>query len=209
MHRETIDRRTRGVLEKIKGLDILDGFYLAGGTALAILFGHRISVDLDFFSGTDFDSVDIRKTLAGVGDVVVVGEEDGTLHCTVDGVKVSFLRYPYGLLFPPARFDGIRIADERDIAAMKIDAVSSRGSRKDFIDLYFLLKKYPLAELLRFFVEKFSDIGFNTLHILKSLTYFDDAEKEPAPMMLVDVRWDEVKKTIVGHVLAFERQALD
>jgi len=208
MHPETVDRRTRSVLEKIRGLDSVGDFYLAGGTALAILLGHRISIDLDFFSGADFDTAEIRKALSDIGEVVVGGEESGTLHCLVDGVKVSFLRYRYATLFPFVDFDGVRLADERDIAAMKIDAVSSRGSRKDFIDLYFLLKRYPLGELLRFFEEKFSGIGFNTLHILKSLVYFDDAEGDPMPMMMSDIRWDEVKRTIVGHVLAFEKQSL-
>lgn len=103
---------------------------------------------------------------------------------TFDHVKVSFLRYEYDLLFSPVAFDGIFLADERDIAAMKLDAVSSRGSRKDFVDIHELLKKYSLAELIGFFEKKYSNIKYNVLHVLKSLVYFEDAENEPSPIMM-------------------------
>jgi hypothetical protein len=204
MHPETIDEQTMRVFEKIKKLDILKAFYLAGGTALAIEFGHRKSIDLDFFSKENFSSAELKKLLPEIGKVVVIGEEDGTLHCTVDGVKVSFLRYEYALLFPLVEFEGVLMADERDIAAMKIDAISSRGSKKDFFDLHVLLKKYQLQELVGFFQKKFNNIQYNMLHILKSLTFFADAEDDPMPMMLVDERWEDVKKVIVGKVMEFE-----
>jgi hypothetical protein len=205
MHPETIDQQTKHVFEKIKKLEILKTFYLAGGTALAIECGHRKSIDLDFFSKDIFDCADIRHELAKIGKVVVVGEEEGTLHCTIDGVKVSFLYYAYGMLFDFEIFDGIRLADQRDIAAMKIDAISSRGSKKDFFDLFILLEKYSLPELIGFFEKKFNEIQYNKMHILKSLTFFDDAEDEPTPMMLVDVKWSEVKRTVVAKVLEFEK----
>jgi len=207
MYPETIDRQTKRVLEKIKELELLEGFYLAGGTALAIECGHRTSIDLDFFSKENFDRAILKHELVNAGEVTVVGEEEGTLHCVIDGVKVSFLQYPYALSFDPVDFDGIRLADPRDIAAMKIDAISSRGSKKDFIDLFILLKEYSLQELIGFFEKKFNDIRYNKLHILKSLTFFDDAESEPMPMMLVDVKWEEVKKTVIGKVLEFEKKA--
>lgn len=94
----------------------------------------------------------------------------------------------------------IDLADERDIAAMKIDAVSSRGSKKDFIDIYFLFKKYSLSELVGFFEKKYKDIEYNKLHIFKSLTYFDDAENDPMPVMMREMEWSKVKKTITNEV---------
>jgi len=206
MHPETIDEQTMRVFEKIKKLDILKAFYLAGGTALAIEFGHRKSIDLDFFSKENFSSAELKKLLPEIGKVVVIGEEDGTLHCTIDGVKVSFLRYEYALLFPLVAFEGVLMADERDIAAMKIDAISSRGSKKDFFDLHILLKKYQLRELVGFFQKKFNNIQYNMLHILKSLTFFADAEDEPMPMLLVDEKWEDVKKVIVEKVMEFEKE---
>ncbi len=201
MHPETIDQQTKHVFEKIKKLEILKNFYLAGGTALAIECGHRKSIDLDFFSQDIFDCKKIKQALAVIGEIVIVGEAEGTLHCTIDGVKVSFLHYPYKMLFDFNVFEGIKLADERDIAAMKLDAISSRGSKKDFIDLFILLKKYPLLELIGFFEKKFNEIQYNKLHIFKSLTFFDDAEEEPMPMMLVVVAWEDAKKNIIEKVL--------
>jgi hypothetical protein len=90
-----------------------------------------------------------------------------------------------------------RLADERDIAAMKLDAVSSRGSKKDFIDIHFLLEKYSLSELLEIFEKKYAAIKFNKIHILKSLSYFEDAESDPMPIMLKPILWEVVKKKIV------------
>jgi hypothetical protein len=138
--------------------------------------------------------------MSGLGKLEIVGEEDGTLNAVLDGVKITFLRYRYPLLFPAVNFEKIALADERDIAAMKIDAASSRGSKKDFIDLYFLLKKYPLTELIGFFEQKYEGIEYNKLHILKSLVYFEDADLEPMPTMIQSADWEEVKETIQGKV---------
>jgi len=206
MHSETLEPKTKRVLDALVHSGIIGSFYLVGGTALAIELGHRRSIDLDFFSAEDFRTADLKERLTDAGDLVVVGEEDGTLHVTIDGVKVSFLRYPYPCLFPLVDFEGVVLADERDIAAMKIDAIASRGSRKDFIDLFVLLEKYPLRELFGHFQKKFTGIEFNTLHILKSLVYFDDAETEPMPMMLRDIDWETVKETVTDAVMEYERE---
>lgn len=206
MHKEAIDQRTKRVWNKIAKSGIADRFYLAGGTALAVHFGHRKSIDLDFFSQEDFSTSDLKRQLSKIGKIVLLGETDGTLHITVDHVMVSFFRYGYSLLFPPVKFEGLTLADERDIAAMKLDAVSSRGSRKDFIDIYELLKKYTLAELIEFFEKKYAGIKYNKLHILKSLVYFDDADGEPSPVMLHDVGWDDMKQSISQAVSAFSEE---
>jgi hypothetical protein len=108
--------------------------------------------------------------------------------------------YNYSLLFPLIKFGGIKLADERDIAAMKIDAISSRGNKKDFIDLFFLLEKYSLTELIDFFEKKYKDIEYNKLHIFKSLVYFNDAESEPMPIMIKKAEWETVKEKIKAEV---------
>lgn len=203
MFSQTIEPKTKRILDKIVSSGISAQFYLAGGTALAIHLGHRMSIDLDFFSRSDFSIEKIKKELSLLGDVVVNDQEDGTLNASLDGVKISFLRYDYAQLYPYVVFENVNLADERDIAAMKIDAASSRGSKKDFIDLYFLLEKYSLVELIVFFEKKFSDIKYNKLHILKSLVYFSDAEAEPMPMMLKEVSWQKVKEKISQEVLKF------
>lgn len=196
MHLESIDEKTILVLEKIGESNIPTDFYLAGGTALALQMGHRQSIDLDWFSRSEFSNQQLKESLSAMGDFTLVNEAPDTINGLLDNVRVSFLRYDYEQLFPLIPFRKINLADERDIAAMKISVASSRGSRKDFIDLFFLLEKYTFDDLLKFFEQKYKNIEYNKLHILKSLTYFDDAEAEPMPRMLKQVDWSAVKKTL-------------
>ncbi len=201
MYPQTIDEQTKRVFEKIKDISFLKDFYLAGGTALALEIGHRVSIDLDFFSQKPFSREKLKRGLSQKGLLVLVSEDEGTLHCTLDGVKISFIEYPYTMLFDWREFSGIKLADERDIASMKIDAISSRGAKKDFIDIYFLLKKYTLSELFRYFETKFSGIQYNSIHIEKSLVFFESADSEPMPVMCSPLDWEEVKKEIIDTVL--------
>ena len=196
MHPEILESGTRSVLDKIRTGGILSEFYMVGGTALALAYGHRKSIDLDFFSKTDFALSSLKEKISMLGTYTLENEESGTLDGILDEVKVTFLRYSYPLLFPLGSFEGVSLADPRDIACMKIDAISSRGSKKDFIDLYVLLEHYSLPEILGFFEKKYASINYNKLHLLKSLSYFDDAEDEPSPVMLRDITWENVKKKI-------------
>lgn len=200
MYSETINSKTKRVLEKIGNSLLARDFYLAGGTALALQFGHRQSIDLDWFSEQDFLNEKIKKNLALLGNFKLLSEEKGTIHGTLNEIRVSFFYYNYSLLFPLIKFGGINLADERDIAALKIDAISSRGSKKDFIDLFFLLEKYSLIELIDFFEKKYKDIEYNKLHIFKSLVYFNDAENEPMPIMVKKAEWETVKEKIKAEV---------
>jgi len=188
-------------LEKIGKTELAKKFYLARETALAIQLGHRESIDLDWFSGLNIKNDEIREILSSIGKFNLLSESEGTAYGNLDGVMLSFFRYKYKLLFPKIAFDSVKLADSRDIAAMKIDATSSRGGRKDFIDLFFLLKKYQMTDLIGFFERKYKDIRFNKLHILKSLTYFDDADQEPLPAMLKSASWANVKREIEKQIL--------
>lgn len=196
MHRDILESDTKRVLETLVRADVLQDFYLVGGTALALQYGHRKSIDLDFFSPHDFLLPGLRANMAVLGDYTLENEAPGTLDGVLDNVKLTFLRYPYPPLFPLIMWEGISLADPRDIACMKIDAISARGSKKDFIDLYVLLEQYSLKEILTMFEEKYADIHYNTLHLLKSLTYFEDAETEPMPVMLRPIEWNAVKTKI-------------
>ena len=196
MYKQTLGENTERVLEKIAKSGVLEQFYLAGGTALALELGHRKSEDLDWFSAEPFSSETVKKRLSKSGTFQLTGEEEGTIHGVLDEVKISFLRYDYEMLFPFIRFESVNVAEERDIAAMKIDALSSRGSRKDFVDIYFLLQKYTLSELMGFFEKKYRNIQFNKLHILKSLVFFEDAEVEPMPKMIQIVGWEAIKQKV-------------
>lgn len=200
MHPETINEKTKSVLAEITKLDFIGDFYLAGGTALAIQLGHRESIDLDFFSSKKFSVQNLKSKLSQLGSLAVDYEDEDTLNGMLDEVKISFFHYGYDQSFDLVAYDRIFLADERDIAAMKIDTISSRGSKKDFVDIYFLMKKYSLNQLISFFEEKYKNIQYNKLHILKSLIYFDDADSDPDPLMVLDFNWEEIKIFIEGEV---------
>jgi hypothetical protein len=199
-HRESITPQMETVLRALREGKVLDGAYLAGGTGLALRFGHRLSVDLDFFLSDPFDEETLLQRFQLLPDLAVVQRAPQTLHLTIQGVKVSLFSYGYPLLFPTARFEDNPVADPRDIACMKITAIASRGSKRDFVDLYAACERFGLSELMKLFSRKYARVGYNRLHITKSLTYFADAEKEPLPHMLIPLDWDEVRRF-------FEREA--
>ena len=198
MHKETLNNETEKVFNLIK--EIAQDFYLAGGTALALQLGHRVSVDLDFFTTENFIAQDILLQLSTKGSLEIDSQSENTINGTINGVKISFFKLPFKLLFQTQDFLGVKIADERDIAAMKILAISGRGSKKDFVDLFFLLKKYSLKEILDFFYEKYSNFNYNNMHILKSLTYFEDADTDGEPIYIFPTKWEEVKSKIQKEV---------
>lgn len=206
MHEEALYEKTREVFLKLNMLSLLSDFYLAGGTALALHLGHRKSVDLDFFK---FDSFSPQKIYNSLQDLnpKIIQETEGTLDIIVNDVKVSFLQYPYKMLKSTIVYKSIYLASIEDIACMKITAISSRGSKKDYFDLYMILQQYSLEEIFKLFIEKFKGIDYSLNHILKSLVYFEDAEKDPEPDLLIDLNWNEVKKEIINIVLKFSKES--
>jgi len=199
MFEKAIDSKTRQVLRKIREAQVLENFYLAGGTALSLILGHRKSIDLDFFSSS-FPKFEILMAKLKTLNPKVINQDKGTLDLYMDDVKVSFLEYKYPLVGDFLEFDQVKVASLEDIACMKLSAISSRGSKKDFIDLYFILQKFSLGELLALFEKKFKGVNYQMSHILKSLVYFEEAEKQPDPEFLVDVDWNEVKSFLEGKV---------
>jgi len=197
MFRRGILEQARRALALIAKAQPASGIYLAGGTAAAIHLGHRLSIDLDFFLPSEFDPQELLKVIKNAGIRVSDAKfGPGTLYCIINETKVSFLHYSYPLLEETEGFEGARLASLLDIALMKIIAIASRGSRKDFIDLFFILKKIKLGAILEKFSEKFPEGALEPYHYIKSLTYFDDAENDPMPRMLVACKWDKVKSTI-------------
>ena len=179
------------------------GFYLGGGTALAVYFGHRLSVDLDWFTSSAMgDALLLAESLRRAGlDFTTTQSAPGTLHGTLMGVRVSFLEYRYPLLQPPTVWKemGCSLASLDDLACMKLSAVAGSGARKDFCDIYVLGKKHrSLPELIRLYQRKFKldDIS----PVLYGLSYFDDAEGERMPRMLLNVQWRTIKQTIQDWV---------
>lgn len=199
MYPQTLYSKTRQVLDKIKNLPFMAGFYLAGGTALALQLGHRKSVDLDFFS-EDFPKRDIILQQIHHLNPQITHESQGTIDILIDDVKVSFLEYNYPLIEDLLKFEDVKIASVADIACMKLTATSSRGSKKDYIDLFVILQKFTLEELFSKFEQKFVGITYQKLILLKSLTYFTDAESEPDPDYTDALSWENIKKTIEDKV---------
>ncbi len=193
-HREVIPASTEATLDALRNARLLDRFYLAGGTALALQLGHRLSLDLDFFAEDHFDEEALLRDVQTLAGFALVAKAPYTLHATVQATKVSFLGYVYPTLFPTNPFLDVAIADPRDIACMKVSAIASRGTKRDFVDLYLCAERYGLKEILRLFDQKYSQAHYSRIHILKSLTFFSDAEKDPMPHMLVTLDWDRVKQ---------------
>jgi predicted nucleotidyltransferase component of viral defense system len=194
MSQEILSKKTKSNLEILKKSGILENFYLAGGTGAALQLGHRFSLDLDFFTKKDISPKELVEKIRKIGDLSVEKEAENSLIGNFQGTLISFLKYDYPLLFPKKTVEGIRVADIRDIACMKISAISSRGSKKDFIDLFFIIKEaITLKDLLALFEKKYKEIDYNMSHILKSIIYFEDAEKDAMPKMIVPVEWQAVK----------------
>ena len=191
LHYETIIPETHSLLEKLSTLPVLEDARLVGGTALALQLGHRTSVDLDFFGRINADSEELRDILREVGRVEVASVSKNINIFWINGVKVDMVNYPYPWLDLPIVEDGVRLASLNDIAAMKVSAIVNRGTKKDFIDLYTLLQHFALDEILDMYSRKYSDGSL--FIVMKSLTYFDDAETDPMPNVLNDTTWETVK----------------
>ena len=204
MDTNIIPQNTQKVLEELKKTNFIGNFYLSGGTGLALQIGHRESEDLDFFSQKDFNPQLLQKELEGIGKLENVQLGKGTLNCFFDDIQIQFLHYPYKLLEAKIEWQGIFVSSILDIACTKLLTISSRGSKKDFIDLYFLLGKYSLSFLFKKLAEKYPESDYNQPHILKSLVYFADADKQPSPRMHKDVGWETVKEEIKKKVKNFK-----
>ncbi|MBM4330946.1 MAG: nucleotidyl transferase AbiEii/AbiGii toxin family protein [Deltaproteobacteria bacterium] len=198
-HPEVLGANQKKILRHLGPLTNHLGFYLGGGTALAIHLGHRHSVDLDWFSKESIpDPMRLAQDIRDAGISLATDRIDGgTLHGRISGVRVSFLEYRYPLLEPSIIWPqfGCRIASMADLSCMKFSALSQRGSKKDFIDVYALGLKYnSLPSMLRLYRKKFSirDIA----HVLYALSFFDDADREQMPRMLCPASWRTIKKTI-------------
>lgn len=199
LHEFAVEPNTLELLKDLMGKDYLSQFVLVGGTALALQIGHRKSIDLDFFTTTNFDSNQLLSSLLDNYDFVVFSQFPQTLIGTINGIKVDFIRFKYPFIRPSVEINGIRMLSVEDIAPMKLDAISGRGSKKDFFDLYYLLEIMPMDSILSLYLEKYSH---QTLfHIVRSLVYFDDAETNPDPMVLdKKVTWTRVKRTISKEI---------
>ncbi len=177
------------------------GFSLAGGTSLALRFGHRLSIDLDFFSLDRFEPGILAQDL-GIIPGAITGQAEGTLQLNLHGIKVEFLAHAYPKIAAEETLDGIRMWALEDVAAMKLNAVANRGSKKDFHDICALLDHWPLTALLEFYQEKYRPGSM--MMVIRSLAWFEDADGEPDPVSLTGTTWEEVKNQIRSAVQGLE-----
>jgi hypothetical protein len=154
-HLEVISPDVADIARRLAGIRHVHNFYLAGGTALALHLGHRRSVDLDFFSAQAFNEDVLIAALRILPSLSVLSKSPQTIYLQVSSTKVSFIGYDYALLFPLEHLQDLAVADVRDIAGMKISALASRGSRRDFVDLYVIAQRYGLPHVLDLFQRKF------------------------------------------------------
>ena len=200
MHAETLPPGSRQTLDWLarQSAPDLQNWMLAGGTGLALQIGHRISEDFDFFRTDAMDVRTLHDVFKAYGAYETLQEAEHTLTVRLDQTKLLFfcVRDPFLFSGRPCRF--FTIADITDIALMKIAAISGRGSRKDFVDLFFILSgSLSLRQSLELATKKYGANRANRYQLLKSLTYFDDAEREPMPRMLRSVDWDACKRFFI------------
>lgn len=204
MHLDALPENTKNLLSLFKNKDFLDDFYLSGGTALSLQLGHRESEYLDFFTQNEFDPLQLQPHLEKLGKLSSVEADPGTLNLFLNDVKVQFLRYPYPLLESKINFEQIWLSSKIDIACTKLITISSRGSKKDFIDMYFLLQEYSLPQLFEKLPQKYPQTDYSEIHLLKSLLYFVAADDQPMPRMHQDVSWEKIRAEITRKVVAFQ-----
>ena len=200
---DILDINQKNVLKRLGFLKKY-GFYLAGGTALSLQIGHRTSVDLDFFSPEHFDSNLLFTDLENeFGEhLKKIGEEKDTLFVKIFDVDTSFFWYKYGPIENLVQFEGISLISIKDAAAMKLLAITGRPVIRDYIDIYYLLKSFNLAEMFSFANKKYPN--FNDYLALRALTYFEDiteAEgKRPIKVVDQNFTWDIAKNYILNEV---------
>jgi len=202
VHTNILSKGQKKLLSKLQHLKN-EGFYLAGGTGLALLLGHRTSADFDFYSQNAFDVKKVFSQIKqSVNTVQPIQIQEDTLILKCEGIMASFFVYPYSLLRPLVDLKEIFVASLEDIAAMKLVAIIQRGTKRDFIDVYYLIKKLGLDYMLKLSGEKYEE--FNSYLALQSLLYFEDAEKEKLSHRKIKIKesldWKNVKDYIIAEV---------
>ena len=203
LHKEPhiVSPKTFSLIQQLQSLPELKGFFLVGGTALALQLGHRNSIDIDLFTQNHFNPQHLGSFLKTKFEIRLDYEGDNTLLTIINNIKVDFIKHTYSFIKPPFEQNGITLLSMEDIAAMKLNAIINSGQRlKDFIDIYFLIEHFSLRDMLHFFETKYP--GTNGLIALKALTYFDDIdETAQSPMISIPLTLAKIKRRINDAVM--------
>lgn len=213
LHFDILPRATKKALDFLSKRTWLKNskWYLAGGTALALQANHRRSVDLDFFSqAKNFDNNDFLRQLADIKEWRLTLNRKNTIYGELFNAKASFIAYPFFVPQDQLKHYGfIRILSPQDIAVMKIIAISQRGRKRDFFDLYWCAKNVePLENIIKRLKKQYPTIAHDYHHLLKSLVYFNDAESDPAPTIYFNATWRKVKKFFIKEVPHITRELI-
>jgi len=201
LYKETVDNSTLELIKKLQTKEYLQNFYLVGGTALSLQLGHRKSIDIDLFSNFNFDTQQLLEQISYEFQFKLFFSTANTLKGSINNIQIDILAHRYSYVGEPLIADSIFMLSLKDISAMKLNAISTNGQRvKDFIDIYYLLQKYKLKDLLEFYKLKYNQE--NEINVLKSLAYFDDVDLSDWPLMLKepDLKWVTIKKKIIKEI---------
>ena len=199
LQKESVDKTVLDLICALQGKNYLKDFILVGGTGLALIIGHRRSVDIDLFTSMDFDAEYLLEKLESDFGFQMDYIGGNSIKGNSAGIKVDLLAHKYPSIGDTIKIENIRIASIDDISAMKINSIANDGTRiKDFIDLYFLLAEheYNVERLLKNYKAKYSQR--NALHALKSLSYFEDVDLSDWPELIKkkDTSWDEIQEIL-------------
>ena len=196
---QTVFPDTLELLKELMSMPMLKDTRLVGGTALALQYGHRRSVDLDFFGYATENYDEMTQVLKSKFKSVVQGSISERIKIyTINNIKVDIVNYDYPWIDDCVEENGIRLASDKDIAAMKVNAIIGRGTKKDFVDVYYLLKHFSFEQLIQLYLQKYAD--GSEYRALLSMSYFEDAEPQPMPYMFNSTDWDEMKNVIRQEV---------
>ena len=203
LYYETIHPTTLELLRDLMAQEELKGMRLVGGTSLALQYGHRQSIDLDFFGKPQASQEEILEMAQRMGDLRILNRTKSILQLVLRGVKVDVVDYGcYDWIDTPIVENGLELASPKDIAALKVNAIEGRGTKKDFVDVFELLKHFSLPEILEFYSNKYPN--YSMFRALLSLTYFEDAESQAMPVMMAPVSWENIKETILTIVKDYQ-----
>ncbi|MCX8035622.1 MAG: nucleotidyl transferase AbiEii/AbiGii toxin family protein [Candidatus Sumerlaeia bacterium] len=201
MFEQVLGEPTQSLLAGLSGLSEMRSFYLGGGTALALHWGHRRSEDLDWFSSTEFDPSSLARRLGELGPIRATKVTAASWTGMVAGVEVGFYHYPYLVLAPFESFRGLLVGSPQDILCMKLAAIASRAAKRDYVDIFFGLKTgVSLRTLLDWMAKKYSNADYSEYHLVRSLVYFDEVEEQPMPEMLQSADWMHIRSFLQDEV---------
>ena len=208
---DILDKKRQNLFKKLPGICKLN-FYLAGDTALALQLGHRLSVDFDFYTPKEFNIINLVPKIKKIFKNIEIRQKTGknTFFIEINNIEISFFYYPYKLIKPKIYIQKVALASIPDIAAMKVIAIIQRGTKRDFVDIYYLIKKFSLSKILKWTQKKYPE--YNEYLCLRALAYFEDAEKIKSKRKLIlkdkDLTWAKIKKYIFKQIKEYHQNLL-